>query len=67
MLLEGEDFVGVANGQVTIPAGALKAPAVVRLAPNAMPKPGEYFFVELTSTSYGVLDNTRTKVSFVAQ
>ncbi|QQQ74169.1 hypothetical protein IOD16_23460 [Saccharothrix sp. 6-C] len=63
----GEDFVGVANGHLTIPAGALTAPAVVLLAPNAVPKPGEYFFVELTSTSYGVFDNTSTKVTFAGQ
>jgi hypothetical protein len=63
----GEDFVGVTEGTVTIAPGSLSAPAVVRLVPGAAPEPGEYFYVELTATSSGILDNGRATVTFVVR
>jgi hypothetical protein len=60
----GRDFVGVDSGVVTIEPGELSGTAIVRAVPGAVPESGTYFFVELTSTSLGVIDDGWTTVTF---
>jgi hypothetical protein len=64
---EGQDYVGVHNGQVRIPRGQLDTIAPVRILPNQPGEGFEYFFVDFRATHHGYTERSRVKVDIMTR
>ncbi|MBP2326682.1 hypothetical protein JOF56_007067 [Kibdelosporangium banguiense] len=64
---EGQDYVGVHNGQVRIPAGRLDTVAPIRILPNQPGEGFEFFFAEFRSTHDGYTERSRVKIDIMTR
>lgn len=59
------DFVEVANGTLTIPAGASSANALITVISGTVPEPTETFTITLSSPSGATIDRTTATVTIL--
>jgi hypothetical protein len=62
----GEDFAGIPDGRMTIPAGATEGTLTVQVFRNPPGEPDEQFYVVLTNVSPGSTDRGRVEVHIPA-
>jgi hypothetical protein len=58
----GSDFVGVTNGQVTIPAGSTSATVLINVLADDLPEPAESFTLQVNS-AVGATSGTALSIS----